>query len=181
MKKRTLLTNIFIVILMVAIVFVLLAFFEVFPNKYQAKILFASMSVALVSVALVDIVFPLIDNIRRFIEETPYKIKTFVKILLFIVAIVFLLCTVRGVSFFADPQFVGIALFCVAYLAQFFIDLDKNKKAELEDDEDEDYEYEDEAYDSDNESYASELSADDDEFEAYDDDDSFDVSDDESK
>lgn len=179
MKKRTLLTNIFIVILMVSIVFVLLAFFDVFTS-HQQTVLYVSMSVALVSVALVDIVFPLIDNIRRFIEETPYKIKTFIKVLLFIVAIVFLLCTVRGVSFFSDPQFVGIALFCVAYLAQFFIDLDKNRKAELEDDEDEDYEDYEEEYDRNDESYDSEIGADDDEFDAYDDD-SFDSSDDESK
>ena len=91
---------------MISIVFVLLAFFEVFPEKAQPAILFTSMSLALVSVALVDIVFPLIDNAARFKEEN----KT---------------------------QFVGIALFCVAYLAQFFIDLDKNKKNQIEEEEDE--------------------------------------------
>ncbi len=164
MRKRTLLTNIFIVILMVAIVFVLMAFFEVFPEAYQTKILFVSMSVALVSVALVDIVFPLVDNIGRFRRETPYKVKTFVKIVLFIVAIIFLVCTVKGVSFFANPQFVGIALFCVAYLAQFFIDLDKNKNAEAEEDEEEEYDG--------NEDYDEEFVDDDDTFDVSDEDDS---------
>ncbi len=136
MKKRTLLTNIFIVVLMVSIVFVLLAFFEVFPEKIQPAILFTSMSLALISVALVDIVFPLIDNAARFKEENSYKIKTIIKVVLFLVAVVFLLLTVQNIGFF-KTQFVGIALFCVAYLAQFFIDLDKNKKNQIEEDEEE--------------------------------------------
>ena len=136
MKKRTLLTNIFIVILMISIVFVLLAFFEVFPEKAQPAILFTSMSLALVSVARVDIVFPLIDNAARFKEENSYKVKTIIKIVLFLVAVVFLLLTVKNIGFF-KTQFVGIALFCVAYLAQFFIDLDKNKKNQIEEEEDE--------------------------------------------
>ena len=137
MKKRTLLTNIFIVVLMISIVFVLLAFFEVFPEIAQSAILFASMSLALISVALVDIVFPLIDNASRFKNENSYKVKTVIKIVLFLVAVAFLLFTVKGIGFF-KTQFLGIALFCVAYLAQFFIDLDKNKKGQGEDEEDED-------------------------------------------
>lgn len=137
MKKRTLLTNIFIVVLMISIVFVLLAFFEVFPESAQSVILFASMSLALISVALVDIVFPLIDNASRFKNENSYKVKTVIKIVLFLVAVAFLLFTVKGIGFF-KTQFLGIALFCVAYLAQFFIDLDKNKKGQGEDEEDED-------------------------------------------
>lgn len=180
MKKRTLLTNIFIVILMVSIVFVLLAFFDVF-DKNQNKILFASMSVALISVALVDIVFPLIDNFRRFLNETSYKIKTIVKVLLFAVAIVFLVCTVKGVAFFSDPQFVGIAFFCAAYLAQFFIDLDKNKQAENAGEEEFDDEDENESY---NESYNESDNESDNETydDAYDDgDDSFVSEDDEIK
>lgn len=137
MKKRTLLTNIFIVVLMISIVFVLLAFFEVFPESAQSAILFASMSLALISVALVDIVFPLIDNSSRFKNENSYKVKTVIKIVLFLVAVAFLLFTVKGIGFF-KTQFLGIALFCVAYLAQFFIDLDKNKKGQGEDEENED-------------------------------------------
>lgn len=146
MKKRTLLTNIFIVVLMVSIVFVLLAFFEVFPEKAQAPILFASMSLALVSVALVDIVFPLVDNAARFKAENSYKVKTIVKILLFLVAVAFLLLTVKSIGFFST-QFVGIALFCVAYLAQFFIDLDKNKKNQIEDEEEDEEDEEEAEYD----------------------------------
>ena len=44
----------------------------------------------------------------------------------------FLVLTVKGVGFFKE-QFLGIALFCIAYLAQFFVDLDKEKKANIED------------------------------------------------
>ena len=137
MRKRTLLRNIFIVVLMISIVFVLLAFFEVFPESAQSAILFASMSLALISVALVDIVFPLIDNASRFKNENSYKVKTVIKIVLFLVAVAFLLFTVKGIGFF-KTQFLGIALFCVAYLAQFFIDLDKNKKNQGEEEDDED-------------------------------------------
>ncbi len=133
MKKRTLLTNIFIIILMVSIVFVLLAFFDVF-NKDTLKepVLVISMSVALVSVALIDIFFPIIDNFSRFKKETSYKVKSAVKLVLFCIAVVFLVLTVKGVGFFKE-QFLGIALFCIAYLAQFFVDLDKEKKANIED------------------------------------------------
>lgn len=147
MKKRTLLTNVFIIVLMISIVFVLLAFFEIFPANIQQPVLLISMSFALVSVLLVDIVFPLIDNIGKFKKETSYKIKTIVKVVLFIVAVVFLLLTVKSIGIF-KTQFLGIALFCVAYLAQFFIDLDKGRKAQIEaeegdDDEDEDAEEDD--------------------------------------
>lgn len=138
MKKRSLLTNIFVITLMVSIVFVLLAFFEIFPANIQQPVLLISMTLALLSVLLVDIVFPLLDNMERFKSETSYKVKTAVKVVLFIVAVVFLILTVKSVGVFGK-QFVGIALFCVAYLAQFFIDLDKNKNARIEeDDEDED-------------------------------------------
>lgn len=128
MKKRTLLTNIFIIVLMISIVFVLLAFFQILPENLQQPILMISMSTALISVLLVDVVFPLIDNIDRFKNETSYKVKTIVKGVLFIVAVVFLILTVMKVGIFGEA-FVGIALFCVAYLVQFFIDLDKNKAA----------------------------------------------------
>lgn len=133
MKKRTLLTNIFIVILMISIVFVLLAFFDVF-NKDTLKnpVLTVSMIVALVSVSLIDIFFPIIDNFSRFKSETGYKVKSIVKFILFGLSVVFLVLTVKGTGFFAE-EFLGIALFCIAYLAQFFIDLDKAKKENIED------------------------------------------------
>lgn len=127
MKKRALLTNIFIIILMLSIVFVLLAFFEVFPASIRSTVLTASMTLALVSVALVDIIFPLIDNIGKFMQSNAYKVKTIVKIVFFIVAVVFLILTVKSVGVF-KTQFLGIGLFCVAYLAQFFIDMDKKNK-----------------------------------------------------
>ena len=161
MKKRTLLTNIFIIVLMISIVFVLLAFFEIFPADVQQPVLIASMSLALISVLLVDIVFPLVDNIGRFKAETSYKVKSIIKVVLFVVSVVFLLLTVKNVGIF-KTQFVGIALFCVAYLAQFFVDLDKNKNAVIEESDDED-EYEESDEDSDDEVEDSEVSEFDDE------------------
>lgn len=132
MKKRTLLTNIFIIVLMVSIVFVLLAFFHILPENVQQPVLIVSMATALLSVLLVDIVFPLIDNLGRFKAETGYKIKTIVKSVLFIIAVVFLVLTVKSIGIFGEA-FVGIAMFCVAYLIQFFIDLDKSKAKVIED------------------------------------------------
>lgn len=163
MKKRTLLTNIFIIVLMISIVFVLLAFFEIFPADVQQPVLIASMSLALISVLLVDIVFPLVDNIGRFKAETSYKVKSIIKVVLFVVSVVFLLLTVKNVGIF-KTQFLGIALFCVAYLAQFFVDLDKNKNAVIEESDDEgEYEESDEDSDDDDEAEDSEVSEFDDE------------------
>ena len=73
----------------------------------------------------------------------------------------FLLLTVKNVGIF-KTQFLGIALFCVAYLAQFFVDLDKNKNAVIEESDDED-EYEESDEDSDDEVEDSEVSEFDDE------------------
>ena len=144
MKKRALLTNIFIIVLMISIVFVLLAFFEIFPASLQSPVLLVSMVFALISVALVDIVFPFIDNLSRFKTENSYKVKSIIKVILFIVAVIFLLLTVKGIGIF-KTQFLGIALFCVAYLAQFFIDLDKNKNADEKDTESDEEENSEEA------------------------------------
>lgn len=157
---------------MISIVFVLLAFFEIFPGNIQQPVLIASMSLALISVLLVDIVFPLIDNFDRFKSETSYKVKTIIKVVLFIVAVVFLLLTVKSISIF-KTQFLGIALFCVAYLAQFFIDLDKGRKSLAEDDEDEEDE---EESDEDSDEDESNEEAEDDEAAAFDDEDEFDNS-----
>lgn len=160
MKKRTLLTNIFIIVLMVSIVFVLLAFFHILPENVQQPVLIVSMATALLSVLLVDIVFPLIDNLGRFKAETGYKIKTIVKSVLFIIAVVFLVLTVKSIGIFGEA-FVGIAMFCVAYLIQFFIDLDKSKAKAIEADEAD--EIEDEADEAEEADEASNITAFDDE------------------
>lgn len=162
MKKRTLLTNVFVIVLMVSIVFVLLAFFNIFPDNIQNPVLLVSMTLALISVLLVDIVFPLLDNIEIFKKETSYKVKTIVKGVLFIVAVVFLILTVKGVGVFSG-QFVGIAFFCITYLAQFFIDLDKNKKVQIDE-----YDENNEEDESENEDNSNVL--------AFDDEDEFDNS-----
>ena len=162
MKKRKLLTDIFTVVLMIAIVIVVLAFLNVFPgNDVSEKgslnhtmMTFVGMPLAFISVALIDLVFPLIDNRER-LASTGYKIKVIVKIILFLAAVV------AGIMFYmmdAFPKlndFVKLAIFCGLYFAEFMINLDPplKKKAEqaalaekqeegdyeeFEDDEDED-------------------------------------------
>ncbi len=140
MKKRKLLTDIFTVVLMVAIVLVLLAFFGVFPGDVGTPgdvayimLSFVSVPLALISVALIDLVFPLIDN-KAMLKENSYKIKAIVKIVIFLAAVVF------GVLFFTGvvslDQFVGVGIFVVLYIAQFCINLDP-KPAAVEEPEEE--------------------------------------------
>ena len=132
MKNRKLLTDIFTVVLMVSIVLVLLAYLEVFPGSIREEgsasyiiLSYISVPLALISVALIDLVFPLIDN-RVMLKENAYKVKAGVKIVLFVAAVIF------GVLFFMTGAFVtlivndyiGVAIFVALYIAQFCINLD---------------------------------------------------------
>lgn len=132
MKNRKLLTDIFTVVLMVSIVLVLLAYLNVFPGTVQEEgsvsyivLSYISVPLALISVALIDLVFPLIDN-REMLKDNKYKIKTGVKIALFAAAVIF------GVLFFMTGvfatlitnDFIGVAIFVALYIAQFCINLD---------------------------------------------------------
>ncbi len=132
MKKRKLLTDIFTVVLMVAIVLVLLAYLNIFPGDVQEAgsvsyimLSYVSVPLALIAVALIDLVFPLIDN-RAMLAENAYRIKTGIKIVLFLAAVVF------GMLFFVSDvfanviknEFVGVAIFVALYIAQFCINLD---------------------------------------------------------
>ena len=134
MKKRKLLTDIFIVILMISIVLVLLAYLGVFPGEsYEVegslsrKIIMIAVPLALFSVLLVDIVFPVIDNLSK-LKEKVFLVKVIVKGLLFIAAVVVLVCHVKGMFM---NEFLGVGVFCGIYLIQFFIDLDKKGNKEL--------------------------------------------------
>lgn len=135
MKKRKLLTDIFIVILMISIVLVLLSYLNVFPGEdytvegsLARKIIMIAIPLALVSVLLIDIVFPILSNLNKFSEKV-FLIKVVVKSLLFIAAVVILICHVNGAFM---NEFLGVGLFVVVYLVQFFIDLDKKEKAPVE-------------------------------------------------
>lgn len=134
MKKRKLLTDIFIVVLMISIVLVLLSYLGVFPGEsYEVegslarKIILVAVPLALVSVLLVDIIFPVLDNLNKF-KEKPFLIKVVLKGILFIAAVVVLICHVQGMF---KNEFLGVGIFCAIYLVQFFIDLDKKPNKEL--------------------------------------------------
>ena len=95
MKKRKLLTDIFTVVLMLAIVVVVLAYLNVFPGKdvnekgslNYAMVAYVGMPLALLSVLLIDLIFPLIDNRKR-LSEPVFIVKVVAKTLLFIAAVV---------------------------------------------------------------------------------------------
>jgi hypothetical protein len=132
MKNRKLLTDIFTVILMVSIVLVLLAYLNVFPGTVQEEgsvsyivLSYISVPLALISVALIDLVFPLIDN-RAMLKEKAFVIKAGVKVVLFVAAVIFgLLFFMTGVfATLITNDFIGVAIFVALYIAQFCINLD---------------------------------------------------------
>ncbi len=153
MKKRKLLTDIFTVVLMAAILVVVLAYLNVFPGGDVSEkgtlsnvmLWYVGMPLALISVLLIDFIFPLIDNRGR-LTEPKFIVKVAAKAVLFIVAVI------SGILFFmvdAFPNlndFVKVGIFCALYFAQFLINLDpplKKKAAEMkakEKEEDSDYE-----------------------------------------
>lgn len=160
MKNRKLLTDIFTVVLMVAIVLVLLAYLNIFPGTVQEEgsvsyimLSYVSVPLALISVALIDLVFPLIDN-KALLKERMFQIKAGVKIVLFLAAVIF------GMLFFMSDvfvnliksEFVGVGIFVALYIAQFCINLDpKPEPAEETVEEADVYAQYDEASDEDDE------------------------------
>ena len=152
MKKRKLLTDIFTVVLMLAIVVVVLAYLNVFPGENVSEkgsmnyvmVAYIGMPLALISVLLIDLVFPLIDNRRR-LSEPLFVVKVVAKSLIFISAIVV------GVLFFLvnitppKNEFVKVGIFCALYFVQFLINLDPPLKAKIaaQKDKDNDNDYDD--------------------------------------
>lgn len=152
MKHKNLLTNIFSIVLMVSLVIILLAAFNIFPGESSetpgslSNVLSSiAMPLALISIALIDIVFPLIDN-RVKLKEKKYLILTIVKLVLFAAAVVFLMLHMFA-GLFAEKQIVAIMIFCILYLGQFVINLDPKPAPVTEEPEDEEY---DDAYDDEN-------------------------------
>lgn len=154
MKKRKLLTDIFTIVLMIAIVFVVLSYLGVFPGADNTTVgstnyimlTYVAMPLALISVAMIDIVFPILDN-KKIRGTVKFKVKAGIKIALFVAAIVFAVLFFLANAFPQMNEFVGVAIFCALYFAQFCINLDP-KPSQVENEE-ENYESYDAADDDD--------------------------------
>lgn len=139
MKHRTLLSNICSVIIIVALVFLLLAYSGVFGGGRDSDvaklIIRIALPVAIVAVALFDIILPLIDN-RKMLKEPKYVIKAVVKIILFAAAMVLATLTLFSKLPAGFNEMLALGIFVVLYFAQFFINLDpktvKKKAVEAE-------------------------------------------------
>ena len=168
MKNRNLFTNILSILIIVALAFFLLVQFNVFSSMGDSTknlIGIASLAIAIVSVILIDIVFPVIENRAR-LSEKKYLILFIVKVILFAAAVAVLLmfhpfAVIRNTT-------VALVSFIVLYFIQFFINLD----AKPDDDEcDEDESDEDESVET-----AEEEASEDAEYDADFDDEADDVS-----
>ena len=149
MKKRKLLTDIFTVVLMAAILVVILAYLNVFPGEYSKKgsvcnimLVYVGMPLALISVLLIDMIFPIIDN-RAKLSTPKYLIKVIIKALLFAAAIVVGILFFVVDSFSNMNDFLKVGIFCALYFVQFLINLDPPLKKKVVDNNDKEDEYED--------------------------------------
>lgn len=132
MKQRNLLTNIFSVLLIVSLVAFLLVTFSVIKGALKEVITFVSLPVAIISVACIDIVFPILDNKKRLREDKVLKILTIVKIVIFIAA--FVVMSLYVTRIFLD-EVLAVIIFIVLYFAQFFINIDpKQPKISVDED-----------------------------------------------
>ena len=155
MKNRKLLTDIFTVVMMAAIVLVLLAYLNVFPGAYDqagtvshTMLSYVSIPLALISVALIDLVFPLLDN-KALLTERAFQIKAGAKVILFLAAVIFGILYMAGaLATVIENEFVGVGIFVALYIAQFCINLDpKAEPTEEEIDEADAYAQYDDASD----------------------------------
>lgn len=139
MKNRNLFTNILSILIIIALAFFLLVQFNVFSgmsDSAKSLIGIVSLAIAIVSVILIDIVFPVIENRAR-LSEKKYLIFFIIKVVLFAAAVTVLLlfhpfAVIRNTT-------VALVSFIVLYFIQFFINLD----AKPDDDDDEEVEDED--------------------------------------
>lgn len=141
MKKRNLLSNIFYVAILVTLVAFLLVQFQVLGMSEETRSVVSTvlLVIAVLSVAMVEIVFPVLDN-KALLKETKYAVMVTVKSVLFVASLVFLfLYQPFGVIKSAG---LAIAGFVVLYFAQFFITLDPKPVLEEEDEDDEEDEEE---------------------------------------
>lgn len=136
MKKRNLWTNILYVLILVGLATFLIAEFALNSNEGIKTIAAATaLIVAIISVALVDIVFPVIDN-KDMLKNKKYLVLTIVKSVLFLAAAIVLLLREPFNVIKSVPG--ALIPFIVLYFIQYFISLDP--KVPKTDDEDEDLE-----------------------------------------
>lgn len=137
MKKRRLLTNIFYVVMLLALVAFLAVEFTMMDKPGGKALAVVALAVAVISVALVDIVFPILDN-KDMLSNKKYLALVIVKSVVFLAAVValFLFEPLRII----DNTVVGIVVFIVLYFIQFFISLDPKveKIVDTAEDDDED-------------------------------------------
>lgn len=127
MKHRTLLSNICSIVVVAALVLALLAYSGVIGGSRDSKaaktIYYISIPIAVIAVALFDIILPAVDN-RKHLKEPKYLLKVIVKSVLFAAAMVII-----GLVLYAQlgqkmNEFLALGIFAVLYIAQFFINLD---------------------------------------------------------
>ncbi|HHT92374.1 MAG TPA: hypothetical protein PLI11_01780 [Clostridia bacterium] len=152
MKHRNLLTNIFSVVLIVSLIAFLFVTIRGMEGGLGDTIRYISLPLAIISVACIDIVFPILDNKQRLRENNNLKILTIVKIVLFIASFVVIGLYVTNIILNDDTEMVAVAVFVVLYFAQFFINIDPKQPrvSEVSDDE----EYDVEEYDEDDDTDA---------------------------
>jgi len=122
MKKRRLLTNILYVVILLALAGFLYVEFALLNNgegeqKWLAGV---ALGVAVVAVALVEIVFPVVDN-KDLFKMKKYVALTIAKTVLYIASVVALFLYL---PFAIIPMKVSMIIFVILYFAQFFISLD---------------------------------------------------------
>lgn len=143
MKQRNLLTNIFSVLLIISLVAFLLVTLKGMDDGLGNTISYISLPLAIISVACIDIVFPILDNKQRLRQDKTLGILTIVKIVLFIASCVVIGLFVMGVI---QNELQAVIIFVILYFAQFFINIDpkQEKIAEAEEDDDDDVDIDDE-------------------------------------
>lgn len=143
MKFRNLFTNILSILIILALAFFLTVQFDIIKgltDSHRNMIGIASLAVAIVSVILIDIVFPVIDNRAR-LSEKKYSILLIVKAVLFASAVTVLL--MYHPFALIKTSWIALGSFVLLYFAQFFINLDA--KPDYDDDDYEDEEDDEES------------------------------------
>ena len=131
MKSRNLLSNILYIVILIVLAGFLVVQFNLLHFSDDTKTIVSSifLAVAVVAVAFVEIVFPVIDN-KEMLKEKKYRIMLIVKSVLFVIALALLfLYEPFGVIKSMPVALVG---FVVIYFIQFFINLDPKPVVEEE-------------------------------------------------
>ncbi len=147
MKHRNFLSNIFSVVLIVSLIAFLFVMLKGMDDGLGTAIKYISLPLAIISVACIDIVFPILDNKQRLRENINLKVLTIVKIVLFIAAFVVIGLYVTNIIL-SDNEMIALSVFVVLYFAQFVINIDPKKPRVAEVSEDDDEDYDDDEYEA---------------------------------